>query len=65
MPRVSAYPLVSVPDALATILERAQPLALREMVDLRQAMTFGELEIGWIGPAEADPADVSTADLYE
>lgn len=37
MPRVSAYPLVSVPDALATILERAQPLALREMVDLRQA----------------------------
>ena len=37
----------------------------RGMVDLRQATTFGELEIGWVGPTEADPADLSTADLYE
>jgi molybdopterin molybdotransferase len=37
VPRVSAYPMVSVPDALATILEHARPLGTREMVDLRQA----------------------------
>ena len=37
----------------------------RGMVDLRQATTFGELEIGWVGPTEADAADLSTAELYD
>ena len=37
----------------------------RGMVDLRQATTFGELEIGWVGPTGADAADLSTADMYE
>src|SRR5919198_4299688 len=36
MPRVSAYPMISVPDALAAILERAQPLGT-ETIDLRYA----------------------------
>ena len=36
MPRVSAYPMVSVPDALAAILERVSPLGT-ETVDLRDA----------------------------
>src|ERR687886_2740172 len=36
MPRVSAYPMISVPDALAAILERAHPLGT-ETVDLRYA----------------------------
>jgi segregation and condensation protein A len=37
----------------------------RGMVDLYQANTFGDLEIGWVGPHEADAADLSTADMYE
>ena len=37
----------------------------RGMVELHQATTFGELEIGWVGPTEADAADLSTADLYD
>src|ERR671927_2013960 len=36
MPRVSAYPMISVPDALAAILERAHPLGT-ETIDLRNA----------------------------
>src|SRR5919201_5935194 len=36
MPRVSAYPMIAVPDALAAILARAEPLG-RETVDLHQA----------------------------
>src|SRR5919205_2195282 len=36
MPRVSAYPMISVPEALATILERVQPLGT-ETIDLRHA----------------------------
>ena len=36
MPRVSAYPMISVQDALAAILERAHPLGT-ETIDLRYA----------------------------
>src|SRR5216684_8844062 len=36
MPRVSAYPMVRVDEALATILGHAQPLG-HEMIDLTQA----------------------------
>jgi molybdopterin molybdotransferase len=36
MPRVSAYPMISVPDALAAILERAHPLGT-ETIELRSA----------------------------
>ena len=35
------------------------------LVDLDQASTFGELEIDWVGPKDADAADLSTADLYD
>jgi molybdopterin molybdotransferase len=37
MPRVSAYPMVAVNQALATILARAQPLGQPEVVDLLHA----------------------------
>ena len=37
----------------------------RGLVDLDQAGTFGELQIAWVGPADADAADLSTADLYD
>jgi len=37
----------------------------RGLVDIDQAGNFGELEIAWVGPADADAQDLSTADLYE
>jgi segregation and condensation protein A len=37
----------------------------RGLVDLDQAGTFGELQIAWVGPADTDAADLSTADMYE
>jgi segregation and condensation protein A len=37
----------------------------RGLVDLDQAGNFGELQIVWVGPADADAADLSTADMYE
>ena len=37
----------------------------RGLVDLEQAGTFGELQIVWVGPADADAEDLSTADMYE
>jgi segregation and condensation protein A len=37
----------------------------RGLVDIAQAGNFGELEIAWVGPADADTQDLSTADMYE
>jgi segregation and condensation protein A len=37
----------------------------RGLVEIDQAGNFGELQIAWVGPADADRADLSTADLYE
>jgi chromatin segregation and condensation protein Rec8/ScpA/Scc1 (kleisin family) len=37
----------------------------RGLVDIDQAGNFGELEISWVGPADADAQDLSTADMYE
>jgi segregation and condensation protein A len=37
----------------------------RGLVDIDQAGNFGELAISWVGPAEADAADLSTADMYD
>jgi segregation and condensation protein A len=37
----------------------------RGLVDLDQAGTFGELQIAWVGPTDADAADLSTADMYD
>ena len=37
----------------------------RGLVDLEQAGNFGELQIVWVGPADADAEDLSTADMYE
>ncbi|MBV8161964.1 MAG: segregation/condensation protein A [Acidimicrobiia bacterium] len=37
----------------------------RGLVEIRQAGNFGELEIAWVGRAETDAGDLSTADLYD
>jgi segregation and condensation protein A len=37
----------------------------RGLVELDQATNFGELQIHWVGPREADSTDLSTADLYD
>jgi segregation and condensation protein A len=37
----------------------------RGLVDLDQAGNFGELSILWVGPADADAQDLSTADMYD
>ena len=37
----------------------------RGLVDINQPGNFGELAIQWVGPTEADPADLSTADMYD
>ncbi|MBV8297220.1 MAG: segregation/condensation protein A [Acidimicrobiia bacterium] len=37
----------------------------RGLVDLDQAGNFGELRIVWVGAAETDDADLSTADTYD
>ncbi|MCU1449295.1 MAG: scpA [Acidimicrobiales bacterium] len=37
----------------------------RGLVEIEQATTFGELQIDWVGPKDADVTDLSTADLYE
>src|SRR4051812_17870162 len=37
----------------------------RGLVDIDQAGSFGELEIAWVGPVDADPQDLSTADMYD
>jgi segregation and condensation protein A len=37
----------------------------RGLVDIDQSGNFGELQIAWVGPAGADPADLSTADMYD
>src|SRR5207248_11402180 len=43
------------------VLELSKP----GLVDLEQAGNFGELQIVWVGPADADAEDLSTADMYE
>jgi segregation and condensation protein A len=37
----------------------------RGLVDIDQAGNFGELQIVWVGPADADAQDLSTADMYD
>jgi len=37
----------------------------RGLVDIDQAGNFGELEIAWVGPADTDAQDLSTADMYD
>ena len=37
----------------------------RGLVDIDQAGNFGELQIAWVGPTDADAQDLSTADMYE
>jgi segregation and condensation protein A len=37
----------------------------RGLVDIDQAGNFGELQIAWVGPAEGDREDLSTADMYD
>jgi segregation and condensation protein A len=37
----------------------------RGLVDIDQATTFGELQIDWVGPKDADATDLSTADMYD
>ena len=37
----------------------------RGLVEIDQAGNFGELQIAWVGPADADAQDLSTADMYE
>jgi segregation and condensation protein A len=54
-------------DRLEVIVRFLAVLELykRGLVDLDQAGTFGELQIAWVGPTDADAADLSTADMYE
>jgi segregation and condensation protein A len=54
-------------DRLQVIVRFLAVLELykRGMVDLQQAVTFGDLEVAWVGPTDADAADLSTADLYD
>ena len=37
----------------------------RGLIDIDQAGNFGELQIAWVGPTDADAQDLSTADMYE
>jgi segregation and condensation protein A len=54
-------------DRLEVIVRFLAVLELykRGLVDIDQAGNFGELEISWVGPADADAQDLSTADMYE